>query len=127
MGAPVRRIGFVAALLAWAAFLLPWERCESTCHDRVLPQVGAHACHAGDARCHAGDDCSGADDDTGDHDARHSAVDFSTLRPDTGPGLVAFPAPAAAPGPPLASREAAAAHAERPSPVPRPATTVLLL
>ena len=127
MSAGLRNVGFALTLLAWAAFLLPWERCESACHDRVLPQ-GAHECHAGDDHCHDAEDCCGAEEHESDHDARHTAVSFLTLRPDGAPHMPAALPASAAPAPPLGAPEAAPTHSHEPVPVPPAvATTVLLL
>ena len=61
--------------LAWTALVLPWERCYSDCHDRVLPTVAMHPCE--------GDLCGGDRAPTGGthHQAEHERIDFFSLKP----------------------------------------------
>jgi hypothetical protein len=58
---------FVA--LAWAALLLPWERCTSDCHERFEALAGAHDCHDGEKGC------------DGEDSAEHERVEFVSLAP----------------------------------------------
>jgi len=65
-------------LLAVAAYGLPWQRCASDCHDRLLPAIGAHACH--DEPCGQ----RGAEAD-------HERIQFVSLRAPTSPVALALP------------------------------------
>lgn len=65
-------------LLAAAAFGLPWERCASDCHDRLLPAVAEHDCH--DEPC-----------DRHDDEADHERIEFLSVPVTAPPAIVAVP------------------------------------
>ena len=69
------RMGLVASLLVWTALILPWARCMSDCHDRVLPALGDHCCHESS-------DCGGIGD--AHEEADHERMVFESTRPGSG-------------------------------------------
>jgi len=105
-------------LLAVAAFGLPWQRCASDCHDRLLPAIGSHACH--DEPC----DQRGAEAD-------HVRMEFFSLQAPTASVVLALPERGPMPGV-VAPREAAARRGwapqdSLPDGEPPTGTTVLLI
>ncbi len=104
----MNRVGLGLIALAWAAILLPWERCQSSCHDRVLPALGVHECHDGDDHCHEERDCHGDHDRDGrEHDSHHQSIGFVVV---VVPGKLELAAP---PAPAPLDYEVAAAPAGR--------------
>ncbi|MHC4222482.1 MAG: hypothetical protein ACYSUN_00685 [Planctomycetota bacterium] len=76
----VRR-GWIVWLAAWAALVLPWERCHAGCHDQMRPVGEKHDCH--------GPDCPqkpALPDETGD-ECDHEIVQFTSLAPVIWSGL----------------------------------------
>lgn len=72
---PVRMTGLIASLLAWAAFLLPWEHCPCECTDQVVSALDHAHCHDGACPDHH------HEDDAGDHEHEHDTVVYVSLRP----------------------------------------------
>ena len=79
-------MGRAVLFLAWTALVLPWERCHSDCHDRVLPSVVTHPCQE--------DPCCGdpAPTDGTHHEADHERIDFFSLKPKFVEPLTVVPA-----------------------------------
>lgn len=119
------RIALLAAVCV--ALVLPWQRCHSACHDRVLPMTGGHACHAG-GTCHH-PSCEGEHSETGPCGAEHQDSTHERFVVDSVPaphlGAVVVAAAPAAPGPVPVAQTAPAPHGLPAPPAPR--TTVLQL
>jgi len=115
-------MGRVVLFLAWTALVLPWERCHSDCHDRVLPTVATHPCHE-DVCC---DDATPEPSDDTHHQADHERVDFFSLKPKV--ELPLFVAPMAELLVEVSGHTESATPHQRVAPVsPVPRTVVLLL
>ena len=72
----MRERTLVCLLVAVAAFGLPWQRCASDCHDRLMPAVAAHECH--EEPCHESED-----------DGDHERIEFLAVPFGAPPALVA--------------------------------------
>ena len=89
----------MALLLAWAAFLLPWEHCACPAHDHVVSALG-HECHEHDHHHEH-------DHEPEEHE-EHEDVEFVSLRPGVAKTLGAPAAVTAAPAPALPAARAPA-------------------
>ncbi len=87
--------GLLLALAAWAGVQLPWLRCSSDCHDRVVPAIVAHHCH--------------------DHDHEHGKPPVEEPRHER----IEFAAVKAAPAPPTLDLDAVVRPLLLPAPLPR--------
>lgn len=112
----MRPVRGLLLLLAWSAFLVPWERCHAACHDRL--EVGAHECHA-EPTC--------PEDGDREEESRHDRVSLDSVHPHAAP--LSVPPPAILPALVLAeAADVGAVATDRAAPrVTPPRTTVLLL